>query len=89
MWVVTGPFDGETIGEVNFHSMPGCLSVNIAQLIGDHSESKLLKPGKQYVLGRKKKDLIVNHKSISSEHLAIIVGEYTEEDVVRVYWFCS
>ena len=45
-------------------------------------ESKLLKPSKTYVLGRKERPLVVNHKSISRDHVSFTVGDYTEEDVV-------
>ncbi|KAK7679065.1 hypothetical protein QCA50_018010 [Cerrena zonata] len=43
-------------------------------------KTKLLKPGKTYVLGRKDRPLLVNHKSISRDHLSFTVGDYTVED---------
>ena len=46
-------------------------------------ETKLLRNGKTYTLGRKDCDLIVNHKKVSHAHAQIIVGGYTSEDVVR------
>ncbi|CAL1702805.1 unnamed protein product [Somion occarium] len=44
-------------------------------------KSKLLKPGRTYVLGRKDRALVVNHKSVSRDHLSFTVGAYSEEDV--------
>lgn len=49
-----------------------------------NTETKLLKPGKTYVLGRKDRPLLVNHKSISRDHLSFIVGDYTVEDAVSI-----
>ncbi|KAI0075005.1 hypothetical protein K474DRAFT_1647144 [Panus rudis PR-1116 ss-1] len=44
-------------------------------------KSKLLMPGKQYMLGRKNRPLVLNHKSVSHDHMSFNVGDYTEEDV--------
>lgn len=46
-------------------------------------EVKLLKSGQKYLIGRKDRDLVVNHKKVSRDHGQIIVGGCTAEDVVR------
>ena len=45
-------------------------------------ESKLLKTGAKYTLGRKDRQLVVNHKKISHDHAVILVGPYSQDDVV-------
>ncbi|TFK51444.1 hypothetical protein OE88DRAFT_1680259 [Heliocybe sulcata] len=54
---------------------------------GDTSvqKTKLLKPGKTYLLGRKpdSSDLCLNHSRISQRHLTLTVGEYTPEDAAN------
>src|SRR5712691_7947387 len=65
MWLVTGPFDGEVSNEVGFQS-------NAFSSFTTHQsnpryvpESKLLKSGKSYIIGRKLTcDLVVNHKKV-------------------------
>lgn len=46
------------------------------------AESKLLKTGKNYALGRKGQPLIVGSKKVSQDHCLFNVGEYTLDDVV-------
>lgn len=41
-----------------------------------------MKPGREYVVGRKDCSLLINHKRVSRKHLVFSVGEYKEEDVV-------
>ncbi|KDQ52572.1 hypothetical protein JAAARDRAFT_138401 [Jaapia argillacea MUCL 33604] len=65
MWLITGPFDGEVVGDTSF------------------SKTKLLKTGRQYVIGRKEQLLIVNHKKISRDHVIFIVDSYSSEDVTN------
>lgn len=48
----------------------------------DFVESKLLKSGTNYNLGRKDRPLRINHKQVSHDHLALTVGEFTEDDAV-------
>lgn len=58
-------------------------------------ESKLLKSGKSYVIGRKSTcDLVVNHKKVSHDHGKFIVEGFSHDDVVRtpvspISWPCS
>ncbi|KAI0791343.1 hypothetical protein C8Q75DRAFT_757839 [Abortiporus biennis] len=56
MWVITGPFDGET------------------------QKSKLLKPGKTYVLGRKDRALTISDPKVSRDHLSFVVAPFSETD---------
>jgi len=46
-------------------------------------ETKLLRSGKKYPLGRKDRELLVNNKKISRDHCEFTVGPYTEEDMVH------
>lgn len=85
MWVVTGPFDGEVSNEVAFQSN------TFSSLTAHQSnpryvpESKLLKSGKSYVIGRKTScDLVVNHKKVSHDHGKFIVEGFSPDDVVRI-----
>jgi hypothetical protein len=45
-------------------------------------ESKLLKPGKRYILGRKDTDLLIQSKKISREHVAFNISEFPTSRVV-------
>jgi hypothetical protein len=48
-------------------------------------ESKLLKSGKSYIIGRKTTcDLVVNHKKVSHDHGKFIVEGFSPDDVVRI-----
>lgn len=84
MWIVTGPFDSETSNEVGFQSNAFLL---VNRLRTDQrlvAESKLLKSGKSYLIGRKSTcDLVVNHKKISHDHGQFLVGGFSPDDVVR------
>jgi len=52
------------------------------------AESKLLKSGKSYLIGRKSTcDLVVNHKKVSHDHGQLIVGDFTPDDIVRALPF--
>ncbi|QRV76500.1 hypothetical protein RhiJN_04515 [Ceratobasidium sp. AG-Ba] len=67
MWVVSGPFDG----------------------VQDGAKEKLLKPGKTYTVGREKSAggqsqdgrINIDSKSISHEHIDLIIGKYEIDDV--------
>lgn len=48
------------------------------------SESKLLKTGTSYLLGRKGQPLLVNNKKVSQEHCEFMTGPFGAEDVVRI-----
>jgi hypothetical protein len=85
MWVVTGPFDGEVSNEVAFQS--NAFSPFTAYRSNPRyvPESKLLKSGKSYAIGRKTAcDLVVNHKKVSHDHGKIVVGGFSPDDVVRI-----
>jgi hypothetical protein len=47
------------------------------------TETKLLKTGTSYPLGRKGNPLIIANKKISSLHCEFVVGSYSVADVVR------
>lgn len=81
MWLITGPFDGEQ-GNVTKTSKEPVLIKSVA---ADASplEMKLLRSGRKYPLGRKDRELLVNHKKISREHCEFTVGPYMEEDMVH------
>jgi hypothetical protein len=81
MWVISGPFDGEVTGEVGFQSRISLSTKDTNDLIG--IEPKLLKTGTKYVLGRKQRKLVINHKKISHDHTEFVVGAYSQGDVVR------
>ena len=87
MWIVTGPFDGETSNEVAFQSnvfFPPPAFVHPQTHRRYVAESKLLKSGKEYLIGRKSTcDLVVNHKKVSHDHGKFIVGGFSPDDVVR------
>ncbi|KAH9160697.1 hypothetical protein EDB89DRAFT_1914535 [Lactarius sanguifluus] len=72
MWIITGPFDGEVLNEVyNTHR-------------GSGAESKVLKSGKSYRIGRKSDcDLAVNHKKVSHDHGQFEVGGFSPDDVTN------
>jgi hypothetical protein len=53
---------------------------------GSDAESKVLKSGKSYRIGRKDCDLAVNHKKVSHDHGQFIVGGFSPDDVVRIVW---
>ncbi len=52
-------------------------------LLTGYKESKLLKPGSTYGLGRKGQPLLINSKKISHHHCELIIGESEVDDVVR------
>lgn len=83
MWTLVGPFDGETTNETEFESEPICAvwstTTHASPLL---AEAKCVKPGSTYMLGRKERDIVINHKRISRDHLQFQVGEYAEQDAV-------
>jgi hypothetical protein len=48
------------------------------------AEAKLLKTGSSYSLGRKERQLTVNHGRVSHDHGAFTVGSYSQEDTVSL-----
>ena len=60
---------------VLFFSSPGHLFII--------KETKLLKPGKKYGLGRKEQPLVVNNKKISRDSCEFRVGQYAPDSMVR------
>lgn len=80
MWLVSGPFDGIEKGEVNFKSESDPISRGSPRLT--KPETKLLKTGSRYTLGRKDRQLVVNHAKVSHDHGALTVGTYSQDDVV-------
>ncbi|RXW19181.1 hypothetical protein EST38_g6664 [Candolleomyces aberdarensis] len=63
MWLISGPFDGEVVGEVNFQ------------------KTKLLKTDRDYKVGRKGTDLLINSKKISAPHGCFAVGKFGAKDI--------
>jgi hypothetical protein len=84
MWIITGPFDGEVPGQLDTQSEHSSCH-NIFLSAQENPESKLLKTGKTYKLGRKDTALVVNHKVISKTHGEFKVGTFTGDDVVRPF----
>jgi hypothetical protein len=80
MWTLTGPFDGEVAGELAFQSKLKRCYRNV--LANPCAETKLLKTGTSYPLGRKGTGLVISSKKISSNHCEFVVGPYTINDVV-------
>ncbi|EIN04858.1 hypothetical protein PUNSTDRAFT_138057 [Punctularia strigosozonata HHB-11173 SS5] len=50
---------------------------------GEGEKHKLLKPGREYTLGRKDQDLIVANKKVSSRHCSFAVGPMSIPDVMK------
>ena len=82
MWLVTGPFDGEDSGSVDFRSECYVLDDELRLIVP--SEVKLLRTNKECAFGRKGTPLLVNSKKISAEHGAFHVGEFDAEDAVSL-----
>ena len=74
---MTGTKDKTLAGKVSWEICVRCISS-----VGYHLESKLLKPGKRYVLGRKDVDLLISSKKISREHVAFTLSEFPASRVV-------
>ena len=92
MWVIASPFDGEALNEVGFQSTTFFFThLSHTKISNTHKgsgvESKLLKSGKAYHIGRKDCDLIVNHKKVSHDHGEFVVGRFSPDDVVRLVWY--
>ncbi|KAG6917214.1 hypothetical protein DXG01_003419 [Tephrocybe rancida] len=91
MWTLCGPFDGET-GDVSFQSKYLCTFLYLSALT-ILAESKLLKTGTTYGLGRKDCPLIVANKKVSSHHCDFEVkafsgdaaGDPTQEPVLEFH----
>ena len=81
MWTLVGPFDGKTLNETSFESKListiTSTTTHFARL-----EAKYLKPGCTYMLGRKERDIVINHKKVSRDHLQFQIGEFIEADAV-------
>ena len=56
--------------------------VHCISSVSRHLESKFLKPGKRYVLGRKDANLLISSKKISREHVAFTLSEFPTSRVV-------
>lgn len=85
MWTVTGSFDSATDHETK--SQYTLLSVSCCSHAGSSAETRLLRPGGSYVAGRKDCHLVIRHPKISRRHCILVVGDFTEEDVVRhIQW---
>lgn len=52
-------------------------------------ETKLLKTGKAYSLGRKEQAININWKRVSRKHVLFTVGEFTLDDAVRAFLCAS
>lgn len=80
MWIVTGPFDNAVISCVYFNGQKTRVLIQVV------TESKLLKTGTTYGLGRKghKQQLVIDNGKISKEHLTLITGLMPQEDVVSL-----
>jgi hypothetical protein len=76
MWTITGPFD-DPEGQESTYLFCVLISIFNASL-----ESKLLKTGRSYSLGRKDQDLIVPNKKVSHHHCEFLVGKWSIEEMV-------
>jgi hypothetical protein len=81
MWIITGPFDGEEAGKLDFQSKRFDLEYSSRSKLNT-PEPKLLKTDRKYVLGRKQRHLVVNHKKVSHDHAEFTVGAFTRDDIV-------
>ena len=81
MWVIRGPFDGDEGQELNTESESGALVYRVSS-VSRYLESKFLKPGKHYVLGRKGADLLISSKKISREHVTFTLSDFPASRVV-------
>jgi hypothetical protein len=81
MWIISGPFDGQEKNEIGFKSRSR-FCIPEPQLI--RVEAKLLKTGSSYSLGRKERQLTVNHGKVSHDHGTFTVGPYSQEDIVSL-----
>lgn len=74
--------DKTLAGKVSWEiCIPRILSVSC------HLESKLLRPGKRYTLGRKDADLLILEKKISREHVTFTLSEFPTSSVVSRPYF--
>jgi hypothetical protein len=84
MWLITGPFDAEVVGELNFQSE----SILTIYLNSSRKlvllETKLLKTDTTYPVGRKGRPLSLASKKVSHDHCEFIVGNLTVDQVVRL-----
>ena len=74
---MTGTKDKTPAGKVSWETRAHRISS-----VSYHPESKLLKPGKYYVLGRKDADLLISSKKISREHVTFTLSEFPTSRVV-------
>ncbi len=81
MWIIRGPFDGDEGQDPSTESESGALVYHISP-VSRHLDSKLLKPGKLYALGRKDADLLIPSKKISREHVTFTLSEFPTARVV-------
>jgi hypothetical protein len=82
MWVISGPFDGKEKNEIGFKSRFSALNICDSEWALTIAEAKLLKTGSKYALGRKERQLTVNHAKVSHDHGAVAVAAYSQNDVV-------
>lgn len=81
MWLITGPFESEQLGDEVSESK---LLLDVTSLSHNFPETKLLKTGSIYGVGRHKDSaLSINNKKISRQNGEFIVGEHSKDDVVR------
>ena len=85
MWIIAGPFGGER-GGLRKYGLTRLSHTKISNTHRSGVESKLLKSGKSYHIGRKYCD-IVNHKKVSYDHGEFVVGGFSPDDVVRLVWY--
>ena len=82
MWLIEGPFDGNS-GSVD-HKSELTLDVLVPRT-HRASETKLLKCGRSYLLGRKAKvvtQLVIAHPKISAQHVSFTVGPHSIDNAV-------
>lgn len=82
MWILTASFDEAQIGDKTAQST---FKYSHSESLPTVVESKLLKTGKTYVLGRKDQPLVIKDARISKNHAAFQVGSCTEDEIVGCY----
>lgn len=77
--------DKTVAGKVSWEIHITCISF----VLHYYPESKLLKPGKRYVLGRKEADLLISSRKVSREHVTFTLSEFPASNVVSRLCFHS
>ena len=75
-------FQGRPISRVRHSSWSSDRRLNRYVCHSPTTGVKLIKPGKEYIVGRKDCALVINDKKVSRKHQLFAVGKYSAQDVV-------